>query len=102
MAEVVVTAAARADLVEIRLHSIREFDAQVADDYFLGFDQAFDRLADFPMSGRPEPGLGKDLRCLVHRKHRIFYRVSGARVLIVRVVHSAMDARRAMRERAFD
>jgi toxin ParE1/3/4 len=84
-------------LLDIREFSIERFGPDVADDYFLGFDEAFDPLADHPLVGEARPELGKDIRCLVHRRHRIFYAVQEDRVLIVRIVHHAMDARRALK-----
>ena len=91
------TQAARADLVYLREYSIEQFGPDVADDYILGFEAAFDRLAEFPLSGVARAELGQDIRCLVHRRHRIFYTVQGETVLIIRIVHHAMDAQQALR-----
>ena len=96
MARVVPTQVARADLVYLREYSLEQFGPDVADEYFLGFETAFDRLAEFPFSGAAQAELGKDIRCLIHRRHRIFYTVQGDTVLIIRVVHHAMDARQAL------
>lgn len=100
MARVFPTPAARADLLTIREYSIEQFGGMVADNYFLGFDDAFDLLADHPQAGAARPELGKGIRCLVHRRHRIFYCVEGDVVLIVRIVHHAMDAKRALKKAA--
>lgn len=97
MAEVFPSLAARADLLEIREYSIEQFGGDVADNYFLGFDEAFDLLADHPLIGAARPELGKGIRCLVHQRHRIFYYLEGDVVLIVRIVHHARDARRALK-----
>lgn len=96
MAEIHLSKAARRDLVDIRLYSIAQFDADTVDRYFEGFDNAFALLVEHPRAGAPTPQYGKAMRCLVHDKHRIFYRVEKGRVLIVRVLHHARDARRAM------
>lgn len=96
MARVFPTEAARADLLEIREYSIEQFGGEIADDYFLGFDQAFDRLANHPKAGAARSELGKGIRCLIHRRHRIFYCIEADLVLIVRVVHHARDAKRAL------
>lgn len=100
MARVVVTPAARADLVAIRKYSIEQFGADVADAYFLGFDQAFDRLADHPQIGVAMDDLRKNIRCLVHRRYRILYQTEENTVTIARIVHHAMDARRALKGEA--
>jgi toxin ParE1/3/4 len=96
MAELDLSPAARADLVEIRRYSIEQFGAAIADAYFLGFDQAFDVLRRHPLSGSQQLELGKGLRCYTHRKHRIFYIVEAELVLIVRIIHHARNARRAL------
>ncbi len=73
------------------------FGDDIAEAYMHGFDEAFALLRDFPLSAPLRPELGDDLRCLVHRQHRILYKVSNETVLIVRIVHHAMDARRVMK-----
>ncbi len=97
MTKVFPSLAARTDLLEIREYSIEQFGGDVADTYFLGFDEAFDLLASHPLIGSARPELGKGIRCLVHRRHRIFYSFDGETVLIVRIVHHAMDVRRALK-----
>lgn len=57
-------------------------------------------LREHPLAGAATPEYGRGYRCLVYRRHRIFYRVEGDAVLIVRVLHHAMDARLALRKAA--
>ena len=96
MAKVFPTVAARADLISIRDHSIEQFGAETGETYMHGFDKAFALLQDHPQAGGATPEYGKPYRCLVQRKHRIFYTVKGDLVLIVRILHHAMDAKRAL------
>jgi toxin ParE1/3/4 len=96
MAELDLSPAARADLVAIRIYSVEQFGGEVADSYFLGFDAAFSLLREHPLAGAACVGLGKGIRCLTHRRHRLFYHLDGDTVVILRVVHHAMDARRAL------
>lgn len=98
MARVIPTQAARDDLVAIRLYSIEQFGPAIADEYFLGFDLAFDLLFSYPLAGSATPEYGKAYRCLIHRKHRIFYAVENEVVRIVRILHHAMDAKQALKE----
>jgi toxin ParE1/3/4 len=97
VAKVIPTQAARNDLVAIRLYSIEQFGSDVADEYFLGFDDAFDLLASYPLTGTATPEYGKTYRCLIHRRHRIFYTVNDDVVHIVRIFHHAMDTRRVLK-----
>lgn len=97
MAEVEFSNAAETDLVEIDEFSASRFGEGVAEAYMHGFDEAFGLLGDFPLSAPLNLELGEGIRCLVHRQHRIFYKVGGAAVLIVRIVHHAMDAGQALK-----
>jgi toxin ParE1/3/4 len=85
--------AARADLVQIRRYGNHQFGGAASDAYFLGFENAFDVLERHPQAGPAKPELGDGIRCLVHRQHRIFYRIEKDGVLIARVIHHAMDER---------
>lgn len=97
MAEVAFSNAAVADLVAIDEFSVSRFGEEVAESYMHGFDEAFDLLRDFPLAAPLHPELGQNIRCLVHRQHRIFYSAEGDRVLIIRIIHHAMEAGRALK-----
>lgn len=96
MVEVEFSNAAEADLVEIDEFSAARFGEEIGEAYMHGFDEAFGLLQDFPLAAPLHPELGQNIRCLVHRQHRIFYCAQGEKVLIVRIVHHAMDAGRAL------
>ena len=83
--------------MDIREYSIEQFGAETADTYFLGFDEAFDLLARHPLAGEAKQKIGKGIRCLTHRQHRIFYIVDKDIVLIIRIIHHARDAKRALK-----
>lgn len=87
---------AQADLISIRQYSLGEFGASVADGYFLGFQKVWALLREYPLAGAAKPELGPDIRCYVHRSHRFFYSIEDDVVLIRRVVHHAMNVRRAL------
>ncbi len=78
--------------------SALQFGQQVAEAYTRGIFDAFQLLRDHPMTGAAQPKLGSGVRCLTHRQHRIIYFVEGYLVAIVRVIHHAMDARKALRQ----
>jgi len=96
MADLDLSPAARADLVEIRKYSIEQFGSDIADPYFFRFEKAFAVLRTHPLSGQPQPTLGRDIRCYTHRKHRVFYRVEAELVLIVRIIDHARNTRREL------
>jgi toxin ParE1/3/4 len=94
--DVAFTNAAEVDLTDIDAFSVARFGDDVAESYMHGFTDAFALLGQFPNAGSALPELGAGLRCLVHSRHRILYRFMNDTVLIVRVVHHAMDMRRAL------
>ncbi|MBB3359489.1 MULTISPECIES: type II toxin-antitoxin system RelE/ParE family toxin [unclassified Novosphingobium] len=100
MADVRLTALARQDLVRMREYGNVEFGGALADAYFMSIAGAFDLLARHPEAGPARPELGDHIRCLSHRRHRILYRFNGAQVLVVRVLHHAMDVPRALRRKS--
>ncbi len=100
MVEVRLTALARKDLVSMREYGNEEFGGALADAYFMSIAGAFDLLARHPEAGPARPELGEHIRCLSHRRHRILYRFDGAQVLVVRILHHAMDVSRALRRKS--
>lgn len=96
MAKLRILGTAEADLIAIRLYSIREFGDEVADAYFRGFTKALHLLRDHPSAAGARPELGDDIRCLIHRRHRIFYSVDADVVIIRRIIHHAQSAQRAL------
>jgi toxin ParE1/3/4 len=96
LAKLTLTAAARSDLADIDEWDYHQFGKEVADDYSRKLNSAFDQLANHPLSGRATPEYGKTYRCLTHSKHRILYRVNNDVVCIIRILHHAMDAKRAL------
>jgi plasmid stabilization system protein ParE len=54
--------------------------------------QSVERLGPFPESGRVVPELGDDTyREVIFQNYRIVYRPLGSRVIIIGVIHGAMD-----------
>jgi toxin ParE1/3/4 len=88
-----IKAAARAELAQIYQYSVAEFGSQIAEAYMIGLRQAFDRLLEFPFIAPAYPDVAPEVRVLLHRSHRIFYRIEGDVVLIVRVLHKHRDVR---------
>jgi plasmid stabilization system protein ParE len=53
-----------------------------------------ERLARLGHSGVPRNNIGPGLRLVVHGNYNIYFRVTPTKTIIVRVLHSARDARR--------
>ncbi len=98
VAEIKLSATARRDLAQIDDYSGEHFGDEVADTYTRGLNEAFALLADVPFAGEARPDYGKDVRCKVHRKHRILYRVSGNMVFVQRILHHFQDVPRHVQQ----
>lgn len=85
---------ARADLDDIRDFSLAEFGTARAAGYLEAIEHAFRRILDFPEIGSMHPNLRPPARSLGCLRHRIFYEIEGERILIVRILHKAMDVER--------
>ena len=77
--------------------SFEQFGDEGASTYMRRFDELFDLLRRHPLAGQDASDLGKGIRSLTHRSHRILYQAGKDEVLIVRVLHHAMDAKRALK-----
>jgi toxin ParE1/3/4 len=97
VAEVSFSNAAVADLRAIDEYSLAQFGEEIGEAYMHGFDKEFAMLQDYPLAGQATPEYGKAYRCLMHRRHRIFYLVNHDAVRVVRILHHAMDAKRALK-----
>lgn len=100
MADVAFTHSAVTDLSEIDEFSVAHFGEEAGEAYMHGFDKAFALLREHPHAGAATTEYGKRYRCLVHQRHRIFYTIETDRVLIVRVLHHARDAKMVLGKRA--
>tara|TARA_B100000678_G_scaffold281347_1_gene279068 strand:- start:1612 stop:1893 length:282 start_codon:yes stop_codon:yes gene_type:complete len=83
---------AQADLAEIRDYTAGRFGAEQSIAYLDAIEEAFRRLLAFPMIGAT--AVGEDVRAFGCRQHRIYYVGDDERVLVVRVLHKAMDVGR--------
>ena len=91
MAEVRLTAEARADLADIRRYSLAQFGGIAADRYFRGFTRVFALLGGRPHAGVSQPQFGPAVRSFTHVRHRIFYRIDGDVVRVMRILHHARN-----------
>ncbi len=64
---------------------------------------AAERLGEHPRLGRIVPEIGNDsYRELVFQNYRIVYIVADAGVVIIGIIHAAMDMERQVRDREWD
>ena len=83
---------AQADLDAIRDYTVGQFGAAQAIAYLDAIEAAFRRLLAYPMMGTP--ALRPDIRAFGCRQHQIYYALDDERILVVRVLHKAMDVER--------
>ncbi len=83
--------AARRDLNSIQDKGLKDWGLPAIRAHMEGFDRIFGMLRQYPAAGQLRQEYGDDMRSFSHRPHRILYRVSPNEILIVRVLHAAMD-----------
>ena len=94
MADYRLTSLAETDLAEIADYTIDTLGIEQARRYRDGLETCFRNLAANPRLGRSAQDLAPDLRRFEHRSHVVFYLQRDPGVLIVRILHSSMDAPR--------
>ncbi len=82
---------ARRDLIEIWFYTLDHWGEQQADDYLRRIDAAIGQLAEHPLLGADFGHLRKGIRRHSSGRHRIFYRVGGQAIEIIRVLHASQD-----------
>ncbi len=92
------TSDATGDLDEIWDYSAATWGQVQADQYAQDIRAAALRLADRQISGTAESDVRPGLRRLVVRSHVIWFRVVGAELRVVRVLHQSRDAGRWVEE----
>ena len=80
--------AAESDLDDIWDHTAETWGPDQADVYVRGLVRTFDVLAEFPEIARERVEIDPSVRCHPHRSHLIIYRIEGAWLVILRVVHA--------------
>ena len=97
VADIIVSAEAERDLEDIEAYSFARFGEEVGTDYMQGFGNVFSRLREYPALGTLIPRLRPPLRTFSYRSHRLLYDFDGNRIVIVRILHQAMNVARATR-----
>lgn len=85
--KLVLSARARADYKSIRAYTLDTYGRKQADLYRGMFEEAFDRLLDFPLMGGSADDIFPGLRRIPAGRHQIFYRIDKETVFIVAIHH---------------
>lgn len=82
---------AQDDLDDIRTFSLERFGPERTIAYLDAVEATFRRIQDFPETGALDAALQGAVRSMICQRHRIYYSLDGDVVLIVRVLHQAMN-----------
>ena len=91
MPKVILSSLAEADLLEIWHATFRQWGREQADAYLVAMSAAIEKLAEFPQAGASCDWVRAGYRRSVVRHHLVFYKVSDAEVIIIRVLHERMN-----------
>jgi toxin ParE1/3/4 len=86
--------AADADVAEILGYGIDTFGRERAEAYVKGFDKTFELIGEHPFSGALRDQFRPPIRSLPHGSHRIYYDVLEDSIVVLRILHKAMDVER--------
>lgn len=89
----VVSAPAREDLKIISRYTEMEWGSAQKKRYLRQIRARFSALRRYPGLGRARPEIAVAYRSIPAGQHVIFYRATGRDVIILRVLHHAMDIR---------
>jgi toxin ParE1/3/4 len=82
---------AREGLKNIYLYSTEKFGNKKAKGYINNLDKAFYKIANNPILGNDYNILRPKIRAYTVTSHLIFYKISKESIIIIRVLHKAMD-----------
>lgn len=83
---------ARRDLIDIWFYTLDHWDEEQADRYLRQIDEAIQRLGENPWLGADCSEIRTGYRRVTAGQHRIYYRLEGDAIEIVRVLHVSRDA----------
>ena len=90
------TNAARQDLKNIFTYSIRKWGRQQAQRYSSQLKAHIQKLAEDAVFSKPVPDTQRNLRRSATGRHSVIFEQTDEQILIVRVLHEAMDIPRHM------
>ena len=79
------------DLDQIFDYTEKTYGFEQAVTYVSDFDITFERIIQYPESGRERPEIRQGLRSIAIAEHIVFYRVLDDRIRIVRILHGSRD-----------
>ena len=97
MKQLEISVAADADLFDILAYGTAVHGEAASDSYYSGLSSALAFLCANSEAGQIDEESGLGLRRWRYRQHRVFYRVQGDTLLIVRILPGAADAVRRLR-----
>jgi len=93
--QVVLAPSAKAELAEIWCYIAIDSSHNTADRTIERIAEGLERLALFPLTGRPRDELSPGLRSyFIRPRHTVFYRVKGEHLEVAQILHHARDLSR--------
>jgi len=89
---IILSVEARDDLIEISLYGLASRGEDIANRYAADLQDALRHIARFPGLGRVKEGEAANVRVLRHDQHVIYYEAHSDSIVILRVLHTRMDA----------
>jgi toxin ParE1/3/4 len=95
--QLVIAPAAKNDLKDIYQYGLRQWGQTQSDSYLATIKDQFWSLTEQPLMGIDRPELLPDIRSLPIQSHTLFYRATGNRIQIIRILHGRQDPQRHLK-----
>ena len=91
MTQIELTRDAERDLIDIYLYGIEQFGRAQAERYAIALNLRIDFIAENPGMGSDYSAVREDLRRYEHVSHAVYFRPTLSGILVLRILHGAMD-----------
>lgn len=91
MTQIELTKDAERDLIDIYLYGIEQFGQAQAERYAIALNSRIDFIAANPSMGSDYSAVREGLRRYEHVSHAVYFRPTPSGILVLRVLHGAMD-----------
>jgi toxin ParE1/3/4 len=90
--KLVLSPAAKRDLKEISVYTLKQWGIEQADRYTYQLENALKTAAENPYLGAAFTDIRHGYRKIIVETHRVYYRVENDSVTIIRILHQSRDS----------
>ncbi len=89
--QLVISPAAKDDLKDIYQYGVQQWGAEQSAQYLTALKERLWLLLSQPLQGADRPELLANTRSITTQSHKVFYRMNGQQIEIIRILHARQD-----------